>query len=122
MFAASLDACLGAARTFWHALGDSDFFAPLMRPELDIVVYAVNAADTETASKLARRVFAQAADNGLHLALAELPASLVTEYVTEMAATSKTVTCLRSLLMKPEHADWLDRIVGLLERSAADVL
>ncbi len=121
-FAESLDGCLGAARDFWQALRDCDYFTPLMRPELDIVVYAVNAADTATASTQARRVFAQAADNGLHLALVELPVTLVTEYATDMAATSDTVTCLRSVLMKPEHADWLERIVELLETSAAEVL
>ncbi len=121
-FAGSLDACLGAARALWQALRESDLFAPLMRPELDIVVYGLEAADTKTASERARRVFAKAADNGLHLALVELPVSLVSEYARDMAATSETVTCLRSVLMKPEHADWLERIVGLLERSAAEAL
>jgi len=30
---------------------------------------------------------------------------------------SATVTCLRSVLMKPEHADWVDRIWDLLGQS-----
>ena len=25
------------------------------------------------------------------------------------------ITCLRSVLMKPEHGDWIDRIVSILE-------
>ncbi len=120
-FAASLDDCLQAARNFWDRLRASDRFTPLMKPSLDIVVYAVNAADTQTASELARRVFEQAAANDLHLALIELPAQLVRHYVTDMQITSETVTCLRSVLMKPEHIDWLPRIVALLEQSAADV-
>jgi hypothetical protein len=28
------------------------------------------------------------------------------------------VTCLRSVLMKPEHADWVERIVSILEDCA----
>ena len=55
-FAAGLDSCLAAARNFHSRLQASDLFLPLMQPELDIVVYSVNAADTATASERARRV------------------------------------------------------------------
>ncbi len=119
VFAAGLDSCLAAARDFHSRLQASDHFSPLMQPELDIVVYAVKAADTETASERARQIFKDAASQGLHLAMTELPAALVTECIPEIASNSDTVTCLRSVLMKPEHADWLDEIIAILERSAA---
>lgn len=119
-FAAGLDRCLAAARDFHSRLQASEFFSPLMQPELDIVVYAVNAADTDTASERARQIFKDAAAQGLHLAMIELSSSLVSEWLPEMAGNSDTVTCLRSVLMKPEHADWLDEILAILERCAAE--
>ena len=33
----------------------------------------------------------------------------------ELEANADTVTCLRSVLMKPEHRDWLDKITAILE-------
>jgi glutamate/tyrosine decarboxylase-like PLP-dependent enzyme len=120
-FAAGLDSCLAAARDFHSRLKASDFFSPLMQPELDIVVYAINAADTETASERARQIFKNAASQGLHLAMIELPTSMVTECLPEMTGDSDTVTCLRSVLMKPEHANWLDEIFAILERCATEL-
>lgn len=114
-FAAGLDSCLGAAREFHSRLQASDYFTPLMQPELDIVVYAVNSGDTNAASENARQLFKDAADRGLHLALIDLPSTLVTTRLPEISVNSDTVTCLRSVLMKPEHANWLDEIVAILE-------
>ena len=118
-FAAGLDSCLAAARDFHSRLQASEHFLPLMQPELDIVVYAVDAPDTETASARARQVFNDTASRGLHLAMIELPAALVVEWLPQMAENSTMVTCLRSVLMKPEHADWLDEIVAILNTCAA---
>ena len=114
-FSQWLDKCLLAAREFWERLNDSDHYHSLMQPELDIVVYAVDAADTETASQRARQVFDRAATKNLHLALIELPSELALEHVPALERTSDTVTCLRSVLMKPEQLDWLDQIVAILE-------
>jgi glutamate/tyrosine decarboxylase-like PLP-dependent enzyme len=120
-FAVMLDDCLHAARDFWRRLHDSDYFLPLMGPELDIVVYAVDAPDSNTASERARRLFAGAAEQGLHLAMMELPVDLLQHYAPGIKANSKTVTCLRSVLMKPEHRNWLDPIVAILETTAAEI-
>jgi len=118
-FAAGLDASLSAARDFWQELDESEHFVPLLRPELDIVVYAVAAADAQESSDRARKVFKAAAQRGLHLAMVELPAELVAANASNMRVTSGSVTCLRSVLMKPEHAAWIERIMALLEDSAA---
>ena len=117
-FAHGLDQCLRAARTFWHDLHNSSTFTPLMPPELDIVVYAVNAATTSKASQRAREVFEYAAARELHLALIELPVELVQHYAPGIDVDSETVTCLRSVLMKPEHEEWVERLTALLEASA----
>ena len=118
-FSKELDQCLAAARDFHARLDASKFFTPLMAPELDIVVYAVNAATTSASSERAREIFKQAADKNLHLALIELPTSLASYCLPAIAADSETVTCLRSVLMKPEQTDWTERIVQLLEECAA---
>jgi tyrosine decarboxylase/aspartate 1-decarboxylase len=109
-----LDQSLLAAREFWQELQASSAYQPLMQPELDIVVYAVIADDSGTASQRARRVFSRAAEQELHLALIELPTEFVQNYRPELTATSKTVTCLRSALMKPEHREWVPDIMKTL--------
>jgi glutamate/tyrosine decarboxylase-like PLP-dependent enzyme len=118
-FAAWLDLGLEAAQDFWQRLDASTLFQPLMRPELDIVVYAVAADSTSAASTAAREVFARAAAADLHLAMMEVPSAIVAAYLPAARIDSESVTCLRSVLMKPEHRDWLDRIMQLLEASAA---
>lgn len=117
-FAEGLDACLQAARTLWNDLHNSSAFTPLVRPELDIVAYAVNAATASQASRRAREVFDEAAKRELHLALIELPTSFVRTYAPDIEQDTEMITCLRSVLMKPEHEDWLERITALLEASA----
>lgn len=86
-------------------------------PELDIVVWAVRAETTTAASQRARAVFEEAGRRGLHLAVAELPASFFDFARAGVKVDRATVTCLRSVLMKPEHADWIDRIWELLGQS-----
>ena len=113
-----LDDSLAAARSLADRLGRSQHFTPLLAPELDIVVYAVAAQSTESASARARAVFEAAAGKGLHLALIELPASFLSRASNDVQVNSGNVTCLRSVLMKPEHRDWLDDIVATLEECA----
>ena len=117
-FAASLDACLRTARLFRERLDASPAFTPLMQPELDIVVYAVSASTTSESSRRARTVFEDAAKRDLHLALIELPTDFVKIYAPEITVDTDSVTCLRSVLMKPEQEDWIDRLIALLEASA----
>jgi len=118
-FASGLDSSLSAAQDFHARLDASEYFTPLMSPELDIVVYAVNAPTTSTSSERARDVFEQAANQGLHLALIELPLSLAGHWLPDIDADSETITCLRSVLMKPEHEQWSERIIELLEAAVA---
>lgn len=118
-FSKWLDSSLDAARTFHTRLADSRNYEPLMVPELDIVVYFPAADDTGVASQRTRAVFERAANDNLHLAMIELPASLVRHHVPAIGKSTDTITCLRSVLMKPEHREWLDRIMAVLESAAA---
>jgi glutamate/tyrosine decarboxylase-like PLP-dependent enzyme len=84
-------------------------------PELDIVVWTPRAAGVAAASARSRRIFEEAARRDLHLALAELPPDLV-DPAGELVRDRPTLTCLRSVLMKPEHLAWLP---ALWERLSA---
>jgi glutamate/tyrosine decarboxylase-like PLP-dependent enzyme len=117
-FANGLNACLRAARKLWQGLKDGSTYSPLMHPELDIVVYAVNAATSSESSRRAREIFEEAAKRELHLALIELPTDIVRDYAPEIESDSDTMTCIRSVLMKPEQEDWVERLIALLEASA----
>jgi glutamate/tyrosine decarboxylase-like PLP-dependent enzyme len=120
-FAEWLDQCLLAARGLWERLHASTYYLPLQQPDLDIVVYAVAAPDMQEASRRAQQVFRRAAKQNLHLAMLELPANLVRAHAPEMAPNADTVTCLRSVLMKPEHLDWLDDIAAILNDTGASL-
>jgi glutamate/tyrosine decarboxylase-like PLP-dependent enzyme len=87
-------------------------------PELDIVVWARRAPNSEQSSQLALQTFASAATRDLHLALVQLPQS----WFLPASARSETpgnMTCLRSVLMKPEHLSWLDTIWDKLTAACA---
>ncbi len=99
-FAAMLEDCRGAALSLYEALKKDARFAPAFSPELDIVVWAVNAGTLTESSEKARRLFDATASRNLHLALAELPVRFF-NLETDSTATNKTVACLRSVVMKP---------------------
>ncbi len=118
-FAAMLDCSMDAGASFYRHLVDSRGYQPVHAPDLDIVVYAVSAATSSASSALARTVFEAAAEEDLHLALIDLPASMLEGTVRDMRFDSERVSCLRSTFMKPEHKDWVPRIVDILESLAA---
>ena len=92
-------------------------------PELDIVVWKMNAETPEQSSTLAQKIFAACALRDLHLALVELPLRWFQPGAgSESANGAGLVTCLRSVLMKPEHEAWLDAIWERLTAACADAL
>jgi glutamate/tyrosine decarboxylase-like PLP-dependent enzyme len=98
-------------------------FQPLTAgaPELDIVVWKIKAKSPDLASELAQKIFSACAARDLHLALVQLPLSWF-EPASSAADSAGLVTCLRSVLMKPEHEAWLDRIWERLTASCAKVM
>jgi tyrosine decarboxylase/aspartate 1-decarboxylase len=121
-FARGLEAGREAALGLHARIGRDPRFVPAFAPELDIVVWAMRGKSTREASALARRVFDEAARRNLHLALAELPARFFGLAGSGAAAGGETVTCLRSVLMKPEHLPWLPRIWKILDEATSTVL
>ena len=121
-FAAMLDASRDAAVQFARRLANDARWLLPFAPELDIVVWAPRAKTVAEISTLSQRIFDAAAKQNLHLALIRVPAKFFAQQPDLMASASDTVLCLRSVLMKPEHRDWLDRIWVILSLVADSVV
>ena len=120
-FAGNLDRCRQAALALYTQLKDSPNYRTIFQPELDILVWGPAGTTGAEISNRSRRIFHRAAEHGLHIALIDMPVSLVAPHWPDVTFEDSTVTCLRSCLMKPEHLDWVDRIMEILERIAIDV-
>lgn len=129
-FARGLEKGREAALQLWQWLEASEEFTPAFEPELDIVCFVPRGDSLAEVSAKSRSVFDAAAKAGLHLAVAELPVKFwrtwpLADRVKRVASgkwrdpESATVRCLRSVLMKPEHLEWLGAITERLERAAA---
>jgi len=106
-FALGLAASCQAALELDRRLREDSSFMPFAgKPELDIVVWGVHSSSVEESSSRAQRIFDRAAELNLHLALVQLPYALF----GSAASMDAQLTCLRSVLMKPEHAEWLAAI------------
>ena len=80
--------------------------------------HAPSGARASDISARSARHFDQAARAHLHLALMELPASLLKRHWPRVEFDRDDVTCLRSCLMKPEHEAWADTIWSILDELA----
>lgn len=111
-FANGLEKGRSAALKFFSAIAASTEFVPAFAPELDILCFIPRGDSLREVSMKSRRVFDAAARKGLHLAIADLPV----KFWKHLASDDRqhTVTCLRSVLMKPEHLEWVDRMVAIL--------
>jgi tyrosine decarboxylase/aspartate 1-decarboxylase len=121
-FARGLENGRAAARALYERLGKDERFATAFAPELDIVIFVPRAKRVSEASTLSRRIFEAAAKRNLHLAVAELPTGFWAGNRGSMQRDRETMTCLRSVLMKPEHLEWIPRIWDELSAAASDVL
>jgi tyrosine decarboxylase / aspartate 1-decarboxylase len=101
---------------------DGRFVPPAeVTPELDIVVWALQAGSAAESSALAQKTFELCATRDLHLALVQLPQSWFGATKAK-GENQEYVTCLRSVLMKPEHQEWLETIWEKLTASCTEIL
>jgi glutamate/tyrosine decarboxylase-like PLP-dependent enzyme len=117
-FAGGLERGREAALQFFRAIENNGKFVAAFQPELDILVFVPKGDSIEQISEKSRRRFEAAARAGLHLAVAELPVKFWPHLSQQNGRA--TVTCLRSVLMKPEHLEWVGRIVSILESCNGD--
>lgn len=118
-FADGLARSRRAALQFDRRLRTDSRFEPLAGcvPELDILVWKMKAQSADQASASAQSIFSACAGRNLHLALVQLPQF----WFGSAVGSGELVTCLRSVLMKPEHEAWLDRIWGELCAACSEV-
>jgi glutamate/tyrosine decarboxylase-like PLP-dependent enzyme len=115
-FAGILADCRKAALAVYERLAADKRFVIAFPPELDIVVWAPSADTVARSSEAARRIFAESARQGLHLALAEVPAKFFADNSANFWG-DPTIVCLRSVVMKPSHAESVERIWEILVQS-----
>ena len=114
-FGPILAACLEAARR-WHALLDgSDALQPYVRPELDIVTFLprLDAPTSAQIDEASRRLFQEAmedAEDPVFLSLLRVASGRLREHVPNLTADQDEAAILRSVLMKPEHADYVPHL------------
>ena len=120
-FSELLERSRSAALALYQKIPADHRFVAAFAPELDIVVFAPRGSTISEMSSTSRAIFAAAAERGLHLAVAELPIALFPSIEPSVTSDRDTLTCLRSVLMKPEHLDWVDRIWQIL-LSATDTI
>jgi glutamate/tyrosine decarboxylase-like PLP-dependent enzyme len=99
---------------------DARFVMPAGTPVLDILFWAVKGATVADSSAKAQAIFDEARRRDLYLALADLPARFFPEG-TWPDSTGADVTCLRSVMMKPEHLAWLNDIWSRLDAATVAV-
>ncbi|MEZ5943620.1 MAG: aminotransferase class V-fold PLP-dependent enzyme [Planctomycetaceae bacterium] len=116
-FAKGLESGRRAALGLHAWLTSQELFHPVLQPELDIVVWAVEAESASASSQLARRFFEAGQQEQVYLALATMPRHLVEPLNVIANWDAPTVVCLRSTMMKPEHEEWLPEILRRLGRA-----
>lgn len=107
-FAENISKSRDAALDLYHRLLNSDQFFPIVKPETDIVTWALKGNKTSEMSKTAQEFFKKTESNNLYLSLYKYPTSKFRNPAFE--TDSEFLICLRSSLMKPEHKDWMDEI------------
>jgi glutamate/tyrosine decarboxylase-like PLP-dependent enzyme len=121
-FAKGLESCREAALDLHRRLMGDKRFITAFPPELDIVVFAPRAASVAEASVLTRKIFDASARRNLHLAVAELPTDFFAADMPGMKRDRPALACLRSVLMKPEHREWVGRIWAILDEATTETL
>jgi glutamate/tyrosine decarboxylase-like PLP-dependent enzyme len=124
-FARGLAAGRRAAFELDRRLRADGRFEPLAAglPELDIVVWKIRAAAPQDAAARAQKIFEACAARNLHLALVQLPQQWFRlPQEPNLSPAADLVTCLRSVLMKPEHEVWLDGIWQAYAGACTEVL
>ncbi|MBB6146871.1 glutamate/tyrosine decarboxylase-like PLP-dependent enzyme [Silvibacterium bohemicum] len=109
-FAGGLERSRLAAQSLSARLEADPRFITGPRPQLDIVVWAIQTPSLEESSHRAQKIFDRAAQQDLHLALVQLPVAFFGTEHWPGRDESESVTCLRSVLMKPEHEAWIGEI------------
>ena len=124
-FARGLEAGREAALMMYRRLAeDRRFVVPSSPPALDIVYWAPRGGTSAESSARSQAIFDEARRHDLYLALATLPVRFFPPSTWgrregEKPLKDEQVTCLRSVMMKPEHLTWHEEIWRRLDLAVA---
>jgi len=122
-FSRNLEKSRQAALKLYHHIQLSNEFIPIVKPELDIVVWVAKAPALSEMSNISNKIFHLAAKKyNLHLALINYPANLLNPDFDFVVKDTEYVTCLRSCLMKPEHLEFVEELWGIVLRCRKEVI
>lgn len=109
-----------AALKFYDLLSGSEFFLPILKPELDIINYFPKAKSTEEISKLSETLFniwMSNKDYPIFVSKYRIKTDFFKRLFSDIKQNSKEVVVLRSVLMKPEHYFYIKDIFNEMEKS-----
>lgn len=109
-----------AALKFYDLLSGSEFFLPILKPELDIINYFPKAKSTEEISKLSETLFniwMSNKDYPIFVSKYRIKTDFFKRLFPDIKQNSKEVVVLRSVLMKPEHYFYIKDIFNEIEKS-----
>jgi glutamate/tyrosine decarboxylase-like PLP-dependent enzyme len=125
-FARGLESGREAALALHRTLAaDPRFAVPIAPPTLDILFWAPRAKSPAESSALSQAIFDEARRRDLYLALATLPTRFFPPETWPQVNAPKAdeaITCLRSVMMKPEHLQWMEEIARRLDAATTAVL
>lgn len=116
IFSDSLSKCREACLKLYEKINSDKRFKVVIKPELDIIVWAPNKKSAGEISRLSEEIFSAAEKENLYLAKIKLSSSFLKKIWKEVNFDQENVTCFRSCLMKPEHTNWIDEIWNILNK------
>ncbi len=118
-FGPIMQKCRTATLQAYELMKTSTKLKAFKKPELDILGYFPVKPETKTTSEiseLSKKVFQKGMDTGkFYLSLFKVPASEFVKKHSEYTADTEQVTILRSVFMKPEHADFVEELISRIE-------
>ena len=123
---AVLRRCRHAALDWAELLRTSTRLSLLLEPDLDIVVFFPETSERSATaiSRLSDAIFERAmndAENPVYLSKFRVKTALLRTRYPDVSEDAEWTTVLRSVLMKPEQADWVPRIHRRVEEIAEEL-
>ena len=117
-FGGILQQCRKAAIRMYELVNTSQVLAAYKEPELDIIAYFPSqVGKLSEISATSTRVFDEGMKNrSFYLSLYKVPAAAFLKFHPQYEADEEYVTILRSVLMRPEHATFVDELVQRIEK------
>ena len=113
-----------AARAFHDHLDAAEHLTPILAPETDIVVYAPLAdslGDLDVRSAAVFQAGMDAPEDPVFVSLFRLSADRLRQRFPTITGDAPAARVLRSVLMKPEHEAWAERLAARLDALAGTV-